>query len=182
MTTMASQIQEVEASLNRLKLRVPDLPVTQILTSRALVSLGRELSNMLDQRLRPHGLSEIEFRTLIVVYSLQDTAAYPGELGTSLGQSPANITRITDNLVERGLVSRVADERDRRRLMLTITPAGEQLVQNLLPVMNCSVHESFQDFSPADLNRLLDGLRHLARVIDEACARKSPNAKTEAAP
>jgi MarR family transcriptional repressor of emrRAB len=180
MASLTSQIQAVEANLGRLKHRVPDLPVAQILASRALVALGRELSNMLDQRLRPYGLSDIEFRALISVYSLQDTAAYPGDLCASLGNSPANITRITDNLVERGLLSRVADERDRRRLLLTITPQGELLLQNLLPVMLQSMRESFQGFGATDVDQLLDSLKHLARVIDDAGARGSaqPEAST----
>jgi MarR family transcriptional regulator, negative regulator of the multidrug operon emrRAB len=181
MVTLTNQIQAVETNLERLKARVPDLPVAQILTTRALVTLGRELSAMLDQRLRPYGLSDIEFRALITIYSLQDTAAYPGDLCYSLGNSAANVTRITDNLVERGLLSRVADERDRRRLLLTITPAGEQLIQNMLPVMLQSKRDSFQGFSDANTEQLLSSLKHLARVIDEANARASTGAPAEAA-
>lgn len=178
MASLTLQIQAIAANLERLKHRVPDLPAAQILTSRALVNLGRELSNMMDQRLRPYGLSDIEFRALISVYSLQDTAAYPGDLCSSLGNSPANITRITDNLVERGLLSRVADERDRRRLLLTITPQGEQLIQNILPVMLQSMRDSFQGFGAADVDQLLNSLKQLAVVIDDANARASTSAET----
>jgi len=171
MVSLTAQIEAIETNLQRLKHRHPDLPVAHILTSRALVTLGRELSNLLDQRLRPYGLSDIEFRALINIYSLQDTAAYPGDLCSSLGHSPANITRITDNLVERGLLSRVADERDRRRLLLTITPAGEQLIQSLLPVMLQSMRESFRNFSAENVEQLLSQLKHLAGVIDDANIR-----------
>jgi MarR family transcriptional repressor of emrRAB len=162
-----------QASLIRLQHQIPDLPATQILTSRALVFLGRELSNMVDQRLRPHGLSEIEFRTLMHVYSFREIAAYPSDLCTSLGQSPANITRITDTLVERGLISRVADERDRRRLVLKATEQGAQLIEALKPLMMDSVRASYQDFSQADLELLLNSLKHLARAIDDANQRSS---------
>jgi MarR family transcriptional regulator, negative regulator of the multidrug operon emrRAB len=171
MVSLSSQIQEIEAGLARLQRLIPDLPVTQILTSRTLVFLGRELSNMIDQRLRPHGLSEIEFRTLMNVYSFRESAAYPSELCTSLGQSPANITRITDTLVERDLISRVPDEHDRRRLVLKTTAKGEQLIQVLMPLMMNSVLTSYQDFSPTDLEQLLGSLKQLARAIDESQLR-----------
>lgn len=171
MSTLTSQIEAVESNLQRLKRRVPEVPIAQILASRALVTIGRELSNMLDQRLRPYGLSDVEFRALINIYSMQETAAYPGDLCFALGHSPANITRITDNLVERGLLSRVADERDRRRLLLTITPSGEELMQNLLPVMLQSKSESFQGFGDADVEQLLRSLKHLAQTLDAANAR-----------
>ncbi len=181
MTSLSSQIQEIEAGLARLRLQIPDLPVTQILTSRTLVFLGRELSNMTDQRLRPHGLSEIEFRTLIHVYSFRGTDAYPSELCASLGQSPANITRITDTLVERGLMSRAPDERDRRRLLLKTTAEGERLVQQLMPLMMRSVRTSYQDFSPTDLEQLLNSLKQLARAIDESHQRASMDVTPESA-
>lgn len=180
MVCVIDQIQALETSLNRLKHRVPELPITQILTSRMLVLLGRELSNSLDQRLRPYGLTEIEFRTLMNVYSMQGAPMYPGELCTNLGNSPANITRITDNLVERGLLSRVADETDRRRLLLTLTPAGEQLAQDVLPVMLSSVRASYQEFSAAELEQLLGCLRQLAQLLDAAAARQSATAQLEA--
>lgn len=179
MVSLTSQIQEMEAGLSRLQHQVPDLPITQILTSRLLVYLGRELSSMVDQRLRPYGLSEIEFRALMNVYSFRETAAYPSELCTSLGQSPANITRITDALVERGLISRLADERDRRRLVLKTTPQGEQLAQTLLPLMLKSVRASYQDFSPDALAQLLGSLKHLARAIDESTERASATTQSE---
>jgi MarR family transcriptional repressor of emrRAB len=188
MASLSSQIQAVETNLARLKRRIPELPVAQILASRALVTLGRELSNILDQRLRPYGLTDIEFRALITIFSLQDTAAYPGDLCGSLGHSPANITRITDNLVERGLLSRIADERDRRRLLLTITPAGEQLMQDLLPVTLHSMNHSFQGFAEADTEQLLQSLKHLARTLDDANLRAAnendanSSAPPEAAP
>lgn len=173
MVSLNSQIQEVERGLARLQRQVPDLPTLQILTSRTLVMLGRELSAMVDQRLRPHGLNETEFRTLMHVYSFRDSDAYPSELCTSLGQSPANVTRITDTLVERGLISRIPDERDRRRLVLKITAKGAELIQTLLPLMLNSVRASYQDFSLQDLERMLDSLKQLARAIDEAQARNA---------
>ncbi|MGE0115602.1 MAG: MarR family winged helix-turn-helix transcriptional regulator [Steroidobacteraceae bacterium] len=168
MTSLCCQIQEMEIGLSRLQRQIPDLPFTQILTSRLLVHLGRELSNKLDQRLRPHGLSEMEFRTLMNVYSFRDTAAYPSELCSSLAQSPANITRITDTLVERGLISRVPDAQDRRRLLLKTTEEGERLVQDMFPLMMNSVHASYRDFSSEDLHQLLNSLKRLAQAIDEA--------------
>jgi MarR family transcriptional regulator, negative regulator of the multidrug operon emrRAB len=171
MSSLTSQIEAVESNLERLKRRMPEVPVAQILTSRALVTIGRELANMLDQRLRPFGLSDVEFRALINIYSLQDIAAYPGDLCVSLGHSPANITRITDNLVERGLLARVADERDRRRLLLTITASGEALMQQLLPVMCKAKSDSYRGFGDADVEQLLRSLKHLAQTLDAATAR-----------
>jgi MarR family transcriptional repressor of emrRAB len=161
------QVQDMEAGLARLAQHVPDLPQIQILTSRLLVHLGRELSSMVDQRLKPHGLNDMEFRTLMNVYSHRESPAYPSDLCASLSQSPANITRITDALVERGLMTRLPDEHDRRRLLLRTTAQGEQLVQTLLPVMLESVRDSYRGFSTEDVQQILGSLKRLAKAIDE---------------
>lgn len=171
MGSLLTQIADMETGLNRLQRHIPDMPVRQVLTSRLLVHLGKELASLLDQRLRPHGLSDIEYRSLMIVYSLRDSVAYPSELCSSLCNSPANITRITDSLVERGLISRVPDEQDRRRLVLKITEQGERLMQSLLPLMLGSVRDSYRDFSAQDIEQLLDSLKRLAAAIDQATER-----------
>lgn len=158
----------MESSLARLQGQVPDLPITQILISRLLVHMGRELSTMIDQRLRPHGLTDLEFRALTLVHHAPHSAVFPSALCLSLAQSAANITRLTDTLVERGLISRVPDELDRRRLVLKTTPKGEQLVDELLPVMVDAIHHSYRGLSQERLQQILDGLKQLAQAIDQA--------------
>ncbi len=171
MASLSDQINEMETGLQRLQRRVPELPVLQILASRLLVQLGRELSNSLDQRLRPHGLNDLEYRTLMTVYSFSDRAVYPSELCASLNQSPANITRITDSLVERGLITRIPDEQDRRRLVLKTTPAGDKMARSLLPFMTNSICESYRNFAVEDLQQLVASLKKLARAVDEVNTR-----------
>ncbi len=108
MGTLTEQITAIEAGLSNLQKRVDAVPVTEILISRLLINLGREISNHLDQRLRPFGLSEPEFKVLVSIYASPESGANPGELCAGIGQSPANITRLTDSLVERELILRIS--------------------------------------------------------------------------
>jgi len=52
-----------------------------------------------------------------------------GELGDSSGFQLSSLTRITDKLVERGLVAREADASDRRVVRVSITDEGRQIVE-----------------------------------------------------
>ena len=52
-----------------------------------------------------------------------------GELGDSSGFQLSSLTRITDKLVERGLVAREADASDRRVVRIRITDEGSQIVR-----------------------------------------------------
>lgn len=186
MAELVEQIAHVEAGLKRVSQRLPGVPIMEILASRLLVFLGRELTGRMDQCLRPYGLIDIEFRALIGVYSAPNSAANPGELCSSISQSPANITRITDVLVERGLITRLPDEIDRRRWVLKMTPQGENLVNEMLPVMLNTARYSYQDFPSEELNQVVASLKRLAAAMDRRSApefqsSEPPSAKPKSA-
>lgn len=50
----------------------------------------------------------------------------PSELADTMGYSRPRMTRILDDLVEKGLAVRSHDERDRRRVLVAATPAGRE--------------------------------------------------------
>lgn len=166
MGTLTEQIAAVEEGLNNLQKRLDGIPVTEILISRLLINLGKEMSNILDQRLRPSGLSEPEFKVLVSIFASGDEGANPGDLCAGIGQSAANITRITDALVERGLISRIPDTQDRRRLLLHATPHGSALIKKLMPMMTEGARKNYRDFSKTDLKRLLADLKQLAVAVE----------------
>jgi MarR family transcriptional repressor of emrRAB len=166
LSSLTEQIAAVEEGLNNLQKRLDSIPVTEILISRLLINLGKEMSNILDQRLRPSGLTEPEFKVLVSIYASGEDGANPGDLCAGIGQSPANITRITDALVDRGLISRVPDTQDRRRLLLHVTPPGSTLIKKLMPMMTEGARKNYRDFSKTDLKRLLADLKQLAGAVD----------------
>ena len=162
------QIAHVEEALQRVARRMPEMAVEESLILRVLTLLGRDLTARMDQWLRTDGLSEIEFRALATVFAHGKDLVCPSDLGTQLAQSPANMTRISDALVQRGLVTRSDDVNDRRRVMLGITPAGEQLMREILPLMGEFVRGLFLPFSPGERKRLLFDLKRLSGALDAA--------------
>jgi len=160
------QLQNVEAGIRRVAARVPELSVEHSLTLRVITLLGRELSARMDHWLAPSGLTEIEFRALISVFSHGEEAAYPGELCATLAQSPANMTRVSDALVERGLITRAPSDQDRRRMQLRITPQGEALVRDMLPNMAAFTRDLYREFRPEELTRLLADLKRVFTALE----------------
>lgn len=165
-----SQFSQVEQNLKGLAQRVPDLPLVEMLVLRLALILGRDLNGCLDQMLKPFGLAEAEYRVMMALYS-QGGSAFAGELCAALAQSPANLTRIGDVLVERGYVSRELHPEDRRRMLLSLKPAGEKLLSGILPCMSTNVAAAFEGFSAADKKRLLADLKRLLASVDALGAR-----------
>lgn len=73
---------------------------------------------------------DIKFAHIPILCQIQ-TLKSPtmGELGDSSGFQLSSLTRITDKLVERGLVAREADASDRRVVRIRITDEGSQIVR-----------------------------------------------------
>jgi MarR family transcriptional repressor of emrRAB len=168
---------EIEATVERIAARISDVPVTETVVLRLMVMLGREISALLEQVLRPHDLNETDFRSLMMLFSQADGVAHPSELCSSVAQSPANMTRVADSLHERGLITRVPSEQDRRRTILRITPAGEALVLALLPQTAAHTRAIFDPIPALERERLLEQLRALIARVDQ---RAQPHGEGEA--
>ena len=162
------QFDMLEKNLRALGSRLPDLPFNEILLSRLLLRLGREMAATLDQKIRPFGLAEAEFRVLTTLFSQPQGVAHPGDLCSRAAQSPANMSRICDALVGRNLITRVLSDQDRRRMVLRITEQGEALVRQLLPKMFASLRGMLAPFSESEQTQLITQLKRLYSSLEQA--------------
>jgi MarR family transcriptional regulator, negative regulator of the multidrug operon emrRAB len=161
------QIELMEANLQNLKQRMPDLPVSGILLCRLVLHIGREMAARFEQQMKPFGLAEAEFRVLTTLFSQPEGVAHPSDLCARTSQSPANMSRISDALVARGLITRVSSVHDRRRMVLRITDEGEEFVQQLLPKLHQPLRRMLKDFPEAEQRQLADQLKRLAAELDQ---------------
>jgi DNA-binding MarR family transcriptional regulator len=88
------------------------------------------------------------------------------------------MSRISDALVDRHLITRVLSVHDRRRMVLRITEQGEELVRELLPKMFAPLKELMKDFSEDEQRELVALLKRLWHSIDaeRASATAEPSA------
>ena len=127
---------------------------------------------MFEQQIRPFGLAEAEFRVLTTLFSQPDGVANPGHLCTRTSQSPANMSRISDALVARELITRVASVEDRRKMVMRITVQGEELVQRLLPNLFRPLREMMADFSEDEQRQLVSQLKRLGAKLEEVTTQR----------
>jgi DNA-binding MarR family transcriptional regulator len=165
------QIQKLEANLARLHARVPELPIPGVLLCRLIQHLGRSMTFMLEQQIRPFGLAEAEFRVLTTLFSQPDGVANPTELCAKTDQSPANMSRISDALLSLGLITRDSSPLDRRKMVLRMTADGEGLVQKLLPTLAAPLLDMLQDFSASEQQELIDRLKRLNAKLSAGLAQ-----------
>jgi MarR family transcriptional regulator, negative regulator of the multidrug operon emrRAB len=167
MNNTAAQIELMEANLQNLKQRMPDLPVSGILLCRLVLHIGREMTARFEQQMKPFGLAEAEFRVLTTLFSQPEGVAHPSDLCARASQSPANMSRISDALVARGLITRVSSVHDRRRMVLRITEEGEEFVRQLLPKLHLPLRRMLKDFPEAEQRQLASQLKRLAAELEQ---------------
>jgi DNA-binding MarR family transcriptional regulator len=86
----------------------------------------RRLSNRLSRLLQQeHGLSVYQFGILAAV---EDGARQLNEVAEATGQPVSGASRLVERLVNDGLLDRGRDARDRRAVVLALTPAGVELL------------------------------------------------------
>jgi MarR family transcriptional regulator, negative regulator of the multidrug operon emrRAB len=178
MNNTAAQIELMEANLQNLKQRMPDLPVSGILLCRLILDIGREMAARFDQQIKPFGLAEAEFRVLTTLFSQPEGVAHPSDLCARTSQSPANMSRISDALVARGLITRVSSVHDRRRMVLRITEEGEEFVRQLLPKLHLPLRRMLKDFPESEQRQLADQLKRLAAELDQLSTPSAAEAAT----
>jgi len=95
----------------------------------AVKALQREFERGSNELTKPLGLTGPQADALVVIGQAQPIALK--DLGRLLIAEAGHPSRLVDRLVEAGLVERRAAEDDRRRIELTLTPAGRRLARRV---------------------------------------------------
>lgn len=77
-----------------------------------------------------------------------------GQISAKLLKSSGNITLVLDNLEKHGLVQRVRDREDRRKVTLNLTPAGEALIAEIFPRQAALIAKEMSVLTPEEQETL----------------------------
>lgn len=91
----------------------------------------------------------------------------PGGLAEILHVHPSTLTGVLTRLVDHGLLTRRADTRDRRRMVLTLTDKGRAINRSTAGTVEAGVRRMLASVSSADLEASARVLRRLAGDLEE---------------
>ena len=127
------------------------------------------MQERLGRLLEPHTISSLGYITMMVLYSRPENLANPSELSDATGETRGNMTRICDELVDKGFVRRVPNVEDRRRVDLSLTDAGMGLLNTIAPKLRQNADDfykrTFTKTEKATLQQLL--AKFSAALADE---------------
>ena len=109
-------------------------------------------------------LSFSQWTTLVALHDGRITTA--GDLAHNICHDAGSLTRLIDEMVRRGLVSRNRSESDRRVVTLALTPRGRDLVEALAPRVMNFWNGLLAGFSHAEVDTLIDLLTRLVLAAE----------------
>jgi DNA-binding MarR family transcriptional regulator len=114
-----------------------------------------------------HEISVIEWRIIAVLGRYPDLTAK--EIGERTAMDKVAISRAVKTLVERGLLERVTDPQDRRRMHLQLSPGpGQALLREIIPLARAYEEKLLATLSPKEqdaLSRILEKLQKKATTL-----------------
>jgi DNA-binding MarR family transcriptional regulator len=114
----------------------------------------------LEVALMPFGLTPTQL--LMLVRLKRSAEGLSGaELARAAGVRPQSITDLVGPLEREGLITRRESPEHKRILKITLSPAGEQLLERAFPVTQQLEQELLGNLEGAELERLREGLLKL---------------------
>jgi DNA-binding MarR family transcriptional regulator len=106
-----------------------------------------------------------QLRTLVLVETTRGINA--AGVADALGIHPSNATRLIDRLVQAGYLSRSDSSSDRRRIHLTLTRAGGDLVEEVMEYRRRAFERILRRMAAADRRRLAVALATFSAAAEE---------------
>jgi DNA-binding MarR family transcriptional regulator len=160
--TLAETERAVAERLDGLALDMPAMAVVQNLY-RAAGAIRNHLERSV---LAPHGLTWTGWVVLWVVWIWGDIEAR--HVAAEAGISKGTLTGVLSTLEARGLLARRTHPEDARRVLVALTPRGEQLMEELFPAFNAQESVVTEPLSVEEQRRLAEMLRGVVRGLDRS--------------
>lgn len=135
---------------------------------RALARTHDTILTFANEAMRRHRLSPTA-RQALAVLDGHAAGMSPGDVADRLVLTPGSITSLLDTLERRGLVTRGPDPDDRRRVLVEITDAGRELVEQFVPeavALQTAVMARVSEADRARLIRILASIRETTATLD----------------
>ncbi len=110
-----------------------------------------------------HGLTGPQ---ALILKALQSGSLSAGELATRVSLSQGTVTDILNRLEQRGLIKRLRDTQDRRRVLVVATDAGLALLEQSPPLLQEWFAQRFNNLQDWEQTQLLASLQRIAAMMD----------------
>ena len=158
-TARSAQRDHVDRFLETINLVFPDLDLEVEGLVDRITGISRRINRALDETLGELGLELGEYKLLSVLSQADEPhRSTPGALSKRMELSSGAMTNRLDRMEEAGLIRRLADPGDRRKVVVELTEHGRETYRRTVGVQaqkEALFAAALSDREKVELNRLL---------------------------
>ena len=131
---------------------------------RLLISLlytANQVNEQIGEALKPFDLSIPQFNVLRILRGQKGKPANLSTIQERMVSKMSNTTRLVDKLILKKLVERVICEENRRKVEISITQQGMNLLTRIDPVVDMAEKEITNKLQPGEVEKLTELLHQL---------------------
>ncbi len=145
----------------------PELDTTAMAIFGRIYRSAKRVGDAQEQVYAPFGITRADFDVLATLRRADPSGALsPGRLTSALMLTSGGMTSRLDRLEHAGLIARRPDPDDRRALLVTLTPAGRELIDRAVVAGLSEQQRLLGDLPPDKQRRLNDLLRELLASVE----------------
>ena len=119
-----------------------------------LMLICNEINERLNRALKPFEVSLQQFNVLRILRGQKDTPANLSTLNERMVTKMSNTTRLVDKLILKGYVNRIVCPSNRRKVEISITAKGKEMLREMDIVMGNVEENLLKHFSKNELEQL----------------------------
>lgn len=163
-----SSFDSTDRRIARCTDRMAEYPQQLITLSRLAYHIQKRTQDQINAALRKYGLTTVSHAVLMVLYGSENETQRASELGEACSEKPANMTRICNELADRGWIQRRNSEEDRRSVIISLTRSGRALIEKVSPEYWAVLERSYAGMSATALNEQERVLRRQLANLEAA--------------
>jgi DNA-binding MarR family transcriptional regulator len=118
-----------------------------------------------------HGFTFLQYQ--ILTWLRDGIVVNPSDICAQYRHNSGALTRVIDQLEEKGFIERLRRDRDRRKVELQLTDAGRKVIESLIPLVVEQLNLALQDFSSEEVQELTRLLMKFNTSIERLVERET---------
>jgi DNA-binding MarR family transcriptional regulator len=128
---------------------------------------GNHIDRLISALFKQYDLTHVQYNILRILKGAFPAPLMVGEVKARVMFSNADVTRLIDRLVAKGVVSRENCKENRRRVLVRITKSGEQLLIQLKPQIENTLCQFYSDLITEEEAELMINILTKIRTTNE---------------
>jgi len=146
-----SSFDATNKRLKNIHTRIPEFPEELVRLLRMTYHVQKRMKDLANAVLRKYDLVDASYMVLAVLYGSENETSTASNLGEACMEKPANLTRVCNDLEAQGLITRGNRPGDRRCVMITLTDAGRNLIEQVMPEVWTRTTRAYDGYNGDDI-------------------------------